>query len=165
LCYLLVMAPPAAKNAHGGGPSRNWDGPLSPWLFPEPSQAAPSQGRLDRFRGGHTTRRRVRAARKTWRRLQLCSIGDTHLVHGGCSGAQVYYRFSTTAQAAPVRRAPPSATRRHGTGRKAKAAVCVAKLDRLSHDVAFISGLMAKRTPFIVAELGPDAALARKSAR
>jgi DNA invertase Pin-like site-specific DNA recombinase len=40
--------------------------------------------------------------------------------------------------------------------RKVKAAVCVAKLDRLSRDVAFISGLMAKRVPFIVAELGPD---------
>jgi DNA invertase Pin-like site-specific DNA recombinase len=29
-------------------------------------------------------------------------------------------------------------------------------LDRLSHDVAFISGLMARGTPFIVAELGSD---------
>ena len=34
--------------------------------------------------------------------------------------------------------------------------VVVAKLDRLSRDVAFISGLMAKRVPFIVAELGPN---------
>lgn len=34
--------------------------------------------------------------------------------------------------------------------------VIVAKLDRLSRDVAFISGLMAKRVPFIVAELGPN---------
>jgi DNA invertase Pin-like site-specific DNA recombinase len=40
--------------------------------------------------------------------------------------------------------------------RKAKAAVVVAKLDRLSRDVAFISGLMAQRVPFIVAELGAD---------
>jgi DNA invertase Pin-like site-specific DNA recombinase len=40
--------------------------------------------------------------------------------------------------------------------RKAKAAVCVAKLDRLSRDVAFISGLMAQKVPFIVAELGAD---------
>jgi len=35
--------------------------------------------------------------------------------------------------------------------------VIVAKLDRLSRDVAFISGLMAQRVPFIVAELGIDA--------
>ncbi len=41
--------------------------------------------------------------------------------------------------------------------RKAKAAIVVAKLDRLSRDVAFISGLMAQRVPFIVAELGADA--------
>jgi len=32
----------------------------------------------------------------------------------------------------------------------------VAKLDRLSRDVHFISGLMAQKTPFLVAELGPD---------
>ena len=41
--------------------------------------------------------------------------------------------------------------------RKAKGRVVVAKLDRLSRDVAFISGLMAQRVPFIVAELGADA--------
>ncbi|MEQ9814583.1 MAG: recombinase family protein [Azospirillaceae bacterium] len=35
--------------------------------------------------------------------------------------------------------------------------VIVAKLDRLSRDVAFIAGLMAQRVPFIVAELGIDA--------
>ncbi|MEW9806559.1 recombinase family protein [Mesorhizobium marinum] len=35
-------------------------------------------------------------------------------------------------------------------------AVVVAKLDRLSRDVAFISSLMAKKTPFVVAELGAD---------
>lgn len=35
--------------------------------------------------------------------------------------------------------------------------VMVSKLDRLSRDVAFISGLMAERVPFIVAELGLDA--------
>lgn len=34
--------------------------------------------------------------------------------------------------------------------------VIVAKLDRLSRDVAFIAGLMAQKVPFIVAELGPD---------
>lgn len=34
--------------------------------------------------------------------------------------------------------------------------VVVAKLCRLSRDVAFIAGLMAKRVPFLVAELGPD---------
>ena len=39
----------------------------------------------------------------------------------------------------------------------AKCSVLVSKLDRLSRDVAFVSGLMAQRVPFIVAELGRDA--------
>lgn len=41
--------------------------------------------------------------------------------------------------------------------RKEKCPVIVAKLDRLSRDVHFISGLMTQRIPFIVAELGADA--------
>lgn len=41
--------------------------------------------------------------------------------------------------------------------RTAKCSVIVSKLDRLSRDVAFVSGLMAQRVPFIVAELGRDA--------
>jgi DNA invertase Pin-like site-specific DNA recombinase len=41
--------------------------------------------------------------------------------------------------------------------RKLKAPIIVSKLDRLSRDVAFISGLMAQRVPFIVTELGSDA--------
>jgi DNA invertase Pin-like site-specific DNA recombinase len=40
--------------------------------------------------------------------------------------------------------------------RKAKCPILVAKLDRLSRDVHFISGLMAHRVAFIVAELGAD---------
>ena len=43
------------------------------------------------------------------------------------------------------------------TARQAKCPVLVAKLDRLSRDVAFIAGLMAQRVPFVVAELGADA--------
>lgn len=39
---------------------------------------------------------------------------------------------------------------------KAKAAVVVAKLDRLSRDVAFVANLMVHRVPFIVADLGAD---------
>jgi DNA invertase Pin-like site-specific DNA recombinase len=40
--------------------------------------------------------------------------------------------------------------------RRKRCSVAVAKLDRLSRDVHFISGLMAHRVPFLVAELGPD---------
>jgi len=57
---------------------------------------------------------------------------------------------------------------------KRKAPIIVAKLDRLSRDVHYISGLMKHRVPFIVTELGPDidpfmlhiyAALAEKERR
>jgi DNA invertase Pin-like site-specific DNA recombinase len=41
--------------------------------------------------------------------------------------------------------------------RKRKCPVIVAKLDRLSRDVHFISGLMAHKVSFVVAELGTDA--------
>jgi DNA invertase Pin-like site-specific DNA recombinase len=37
-----------------------------------------------------------------------------------------------------------------------RAPIIVAKLDRLSRDVHFISGLMAERVPFLVADLGTD---------
>ncbi|MCA1382694.1 MULTISPECIES: recombinase family protein [unclassified Bradyrhizobium] len=47
--------------------------------------------------------------------------------------------------------------RKIGRGGKSGAApIVIAKLDRLSRDVHFISGLMVQRIPFIVTELGPD---------
>ncbi len=41
--------------------------------------------------------------------------------------------------------------------RRLRCPIVVAKLDRLSRDVAFIAGLMAERVPFVVAELGAGA--------
>ena len=43
------------------------------------------------------------------------------------------------------------------TAKRHKCPIAVAKLDRLSRDVSFISGLMAQRVPFITAELGTTA--------
>jgi DNA invertase Pin-like site-specific DNA recombinase len=40
--------------------------------------------------------------------------------------------------------------------RRQHCSIAVAKLDRLSRDVHFISGLMVHRVPFLVADLGPD---------
>jgi hypothetical protein len=40
--------------------------------------------------------------------------------------------------------------------RRQLCSVAVAKLDRLSRDLHFISGLMADRVPFLVPELGAD---------
>ncbi|CAN7702128.1 recombinase family protein [Mesorhizobium amorphae] len=51
----------------------------------------------------------------------------------------------------------PQLTAALALARQTKCPVVVAKLDRLSRDVAFISGLMVQRVPFIVAELGADA--------
>src|SRR6266436_1111622 len=50
----------------------------------------------------------------------------------------------------PQLKAALSAARKH------RCRIAVAKLDRLSRDVHFISGLMAHKVPFWVAELGPD---------
>jgi DNA invertase Pin-like site-specific DNA recombinase len=44
-----------------------------------------------------------------------------------------------------------------GAAKKLQCPVIVAKLDRLSRDVAFIAGLMANRVPFIVCDLGANA--------
>ena len=41
--------------------------------------------------------------------------------------------------------------------KKIGAAICVAKLDRLSRDVAFIATLMVQKVPFVVAALGTNA--------
>jgi DNA invertase Pin-like site-specific DNA recombinase len=43
------------------------------------------------------------------------------------------------------------------SARQAGVPIVVAKLDRLSRDVAFIAGLMSQGVPFIVTELGADA--------
>ena len=53
------------------------------------------------------------------------------------------------------RRPQLAAALKHAT--RERASVCVAKLDRLSRDVAFISSLMAQRVPFIVTALGRNA--------
>jgi DNA invertase Pin-like site-specific DNA recombinase len=50
----------------------------------------------------------------------------------------------------------PQLTAALSEARKRGCSVVVAKLDRLSRDVHFVSGLMAHRVQFLVAELGPD---------
>src|SRR3979490_2982085 len=64
--------------------------------------------------------------------------------------------FETGKGGAPLAR-PPQLAAALAAARKAKCSIVVSKLDRLSRDVAFVSGLMAQRVPFIVAELGRDA--------
>jgi DNA invertase Pin-like site-specific DNA recombinase len=67
-----------------------------------------------------------------------------------------YVEFETGKGADALDRRPQLAAAL-AAARTAKCCVLVSKLDRLSRDVAFVSGLMAQRVPFIVAELGRDA--------
>jgi DNA invertase Pin-like site-specific DNA recombinase len=50
----------------------------------------------------------------------------------------------------------PELARAIAKARKAKCPIVAAKLDRISRDVHFISGLMVHKVPFVVAELGAD---------
>src|SRR6476646_9167335 len=73
--------------------------------------------------------------------------------------AVAYLRVSTQQQQRSGLgiEAQRAAIERFAAARKARCSIVVSKLDRLSRDVAFVSGLMAQRVPFIVAELGRDA--------
>lgn len=74
------------------------------------------------------------------------------------NGAEVVGEFTETASG-KGHDALESRPELKAAMQKAKAlggCVVVAKLDRLSRDVAFIAGLMAHHVPFVVAELGPD---------
>lgn len=67
---------------------------------------------------------------------------------------ETFVEVETGKGAGALDRRPAAALR---AARKHKAPVVVAKLDRLSRDVHFISGLMSHKTLFIVAELGANA--------
>jgi DNA invertase Pin-like site-specific DNA recombinase len=67
-----------------------------------------------------------------------------------------YAEFETGKGADALDRRP-QLTAALASAKKARCSIVVSKLDRLSRDVAFVSGLMAQRVPFIVAELGRDA--------
>jgi DNA invertase Pin-like site-specific DNA recombinase len=71
----------------------------------------------------------------------------------GLEVTQVYEEIETGSGADALDRRPQLAAALK-TARKAKSPVLVAKLDRLSRDVHFISGLMSHRVEFVVCELG-----------
>jgi DNA invertase Pin-like site-specific DNA recombinase len=68
---------------------------------------------------------------------------------------RVFVEVETGKGADALDRRPELAAALH-EARRLRCSVAVAKLDRLSRDVHFISGLMAHRVPFVVAELGTD---------
>jgi DNA invertase Pin-like site-specific DNA recombinase len=61
-----------------------------------------------------------------------------------------------TGKGGDARESRPQIAAAIAAARKAKCAVVVSKLDRLSRNVHFISGLMVHKVPFIVTEFGPD---------
>lgn len=71
----------------------------------------------------------------------------------GMNVAQIFEEIETGSGSDAIERRPKLAAALK-LARKAKAPVLVAKLDRLSRDVHFISGLMAHRVEFIVCDLG-----------
>jgi DNA invertase Pin-like site-specific DNA recombinase len=78
---------------------------------------------------------------------------------GGAEGITIIGEFveAETGKGADALDRRPQLAAALAAARTAKSCVVVSKLDRLSRDVAFVSGLMAQRVPFIVAELGRDA--------
>jgi len=73
----------------------------------------------------------------------------------GYSIAAEYVEVETGKGADALERRPKLATAIK-QARKVKGPVIVAKLDRLSRDVSFISGLMTHKVPFVTVELGAD---------
>ena len=71
----------------------------------------------------------------------------------GLEVAEVYQEVETGSGSDALDRRPQLAAALKAA-RKAKAPVLVAKLDRLSRDVHFISGLMSHRVEFVVCDLG-----------
>ena len=68
-----------------------------------------------------------------------------------------WYTEIETGKGADALDRRPELTKALVRARKLKCPVVVAKLDRLSRDVAFISGLMSRGVPIISVELGADA--------
>jgi DNA invertase Pin-like site-specific DNA recombinase len=73
----------------------------------------------------------------------------------GLTLGRVFVEVETGKGADAIERRPQLAAALN-EARRQRCPVAVAKLDRLSRDVHFISGLMAHRVPFVVAELGAD---------
>jgi DNA invertase Pin-like site-specific DNA recombinase len=100
----------------------------------------------------------------------------TNVQFAGRAGYTIAAEFAEveTGKGADALERRPQLAAAPAEAKRRKCSIVVAKLDRLSRDVHFISGLMTQKVPFIVAELGPDidpfmlhiyAALAEKERR
>ncbi len=75
----------------------------------------------------------------------------------GCNIVAEFTEVETGKGSDALDRRPQLAAALAEARRQGRCPVVVSKLDRLSRDVHFVSGLMAHRVPFVVAELGADA--------
>ncbi len=119
--------------------------PAETRIFPCPSRWSPIIGS-----------RRVSKAVPAWARGQRAAVLRFAEAEGFDVAAELTEIETGKGSDALDRRPQLSAAlaeaRRQGKGTP----VAVAKLDRLSRDVHFISGLMSHKTPILVADLGPD---------
>jgi DNA invertase Pin-like site-specific DNA recombinase len=98
------------------------------------------------------SRRKAKAAAASdWKHSAIARFAEAE----GFAVAETFTEVETGKGADALDRRPKLATAIKAT-RKLKGPVIDSKLDRLSRDVHFISGLMAHKVPFIVTELGAD---------
>lgn len=97
---------------------------------------------------------RVSTAQQGRSGLGLEAQANTILKFAEANGYEIVDTFSETESGADDKRTQLKAAIKKGT--QEKLPIVVAKLDRLSRDVHFISGLMKHRVPFVVCELGVD---------
>lgn len=71
-------------------------------------------------------------------------------------GFEVMAEFTDVASGKLSLDARPGLAAALAKAARLKCPIIISKLDRLSRDVAFISGLMARGVPFVVSELGAD---------
>ena len=83
------------------------------------------------------------------------TIIDAFCANEGYEIAQGFAEIETGKGQDALERRPQLAAAL-AAAKKLKAPVIIAKLDRLSRDVAFIAGLMSAKVPFIVCELGAN---------
>jgi DNA invertase Pin-like site-specific DNA recombinase len=84
-----------------------------------------------------------------------CEAVERFAEQHGLTIARAYEEVET-GKGADALDARPELVRALAEAKRLGCKIAVAKLDRLSRDVHFISGLMAQRVPFLVTELGPD---------
>lgn len=100
--------------------------------------------------------RRVSTSEQGKSGLGLDAQAETIARFCEAEGLEVAAEFQDVASGKLPLNARPGLASALAMAAKLKCSVIVSKLDRLSRDVAFVSGLMSRCVPFVVAELGAD---------